>query len=72
VSDVPHHELDIREQIVRIDRMIEETQKFREETRKISRERTLALAPWQVVVTAMGTGGALVAATVALMKVLGG
>lgn len=62
--------LDLREQIARIDHSIDEAAKFRAETAKLNRDRTLA--PWQVVVTAMGTGGALVAATVALMKVLGG
>jgi len=77
MSDDSSPGLNLKEQIARIDRMLLESQKFAAEQRKLTAEaakmdRDRTLAPWQVVVTAMGTGGALVAATVALMKVLGG
>lgn len=94
MSATEYPDLDVREQIARIDRLIVEAAKFREETRRIDAEREKlreetrriefereklreetrkisrdqTLAPWQIVVTAMGTGGALVA----LIKVLGG
>lgn len=61
--------MDQQEQIVRINRMIEETQKFSAETRKVTRDTTLA--PWQLVVTAMAAGGALFGAGAAFMKLLG-
>ena len=61
--------LDLREQIVRIDRAIAETRKFQAESDKLRRDRSML--PVTAIATIMGAGGALVAATVALMKALG-
>ncbi|MCL8385854.1 hypothetical protein [Xanthobacter aminoxidans] len=76
--------MDLNEQVARIERAIAETGKLQEETRKFvaeqhklyaearKAERDHSFAPWQVAFTGMGAGAALVGATVALMKVLGG
>jgi hypothetical protein len=74
-------ELNIREQIARIDRAIIEGQKFVVEQRKLEAEaRKLAEARlfdrnrwqgWQVVVTTLGAGAALFAAGAAFIKILG-
>jgi hypothetical protein len=59
------HPLDLREQIVRIDRAITETRKFVAEhdklaakARKFDRER--ALAPWQIGILLVGSVGGFV------------
>lgn len=54
------------EQVARIERIQEETRKFFAETRKIDRDRTLS--GWQLVITGMTAGAALVGATAAFMK----
>ena len=69
--------MDLQEQIARINRSLAETEKLQEETRKFVAEahkltRDAALAPWQVAFAGMAAGAALVGATVAVMKVLGG
>lgn len=54
--------LDVREQIVRIDRAIAETAKFSAETRKLLREARFI--GWQVIAALLATGvagGALLA-----------
>jgi len=61
--------MDTQEQIARIERMQEETRKFAAEQRKIGRD--IALSGWQLVITGMGAGAALIGATVAAMKLLG-
>ncbi|WP_375381362.1 hypothetical protein [uncultured Sphingomonas sp.] len=52
---------DIREQLARIDKLMAETGKIRQETR---------LAPWTIVVTALGAGAALFAAGAAFTKLV--
>lgn len=54
------HELNIREQLVRIDRQLAETDKLRVDTRFV---------PWHFLVGGITAGGALVAATAAVVKV---
>jgi hypothetical protein len=49
--------------------MQEETRKFAAETRKVTRDYTLA--GWQLVIAGMTAGGALVGATAAFIKVFG-
>ena len=66
-------ELDIREQIVRIDRSIDEAAKFRAETAKLTEEaaklqRERTVAPW--LATGAVAGGWLTPATL-LMRALG-
>jgi hypothetical protein len=60
VSDIPH-DLDLREQIARIDRNQAETQKLLAESHKFRRER------WVIPVT---VAGALLAAAVARLDVI--
>ena len=67
-ADLPA--LDLREQLVRIDRAIEETAKFRAEAAKLNRDRTMA--PWQFAAALMGAGAALFGAGAAFWKVVGG
>jgi hypothetical protein len=75
-------ELNIREQIARIDRAIIEGQKFAVEQRKLEAEARKLDAEarlvdrnrwqgWQVVVTTLGAGAALFAAGAAFIKILG-
>ena len=61
--------MDQQEQIARIERAQEETRKFAAETRKINRE--WALAPWQIIITAMTAGAALFGAGAAFTKLFG-
>jgi hypothetical protein len=61
--------MDQVEQVARIERMQEETRKFAAETRKVTRDYTLA--GWQLVIAGMTAGGALVGATAAFIKVFG-
>jgi len=61
--------MDQQEQIARIERAQEETRKFAAETRKITRDT--ALAPWQIVITAMTAGAALFGAGAAFTKLVG-
>jgi pyridoxal biosynthesis lyase PdxS len=68
--------MDQQEQIARIERSQEEVRKFVAEQHKLTAEarkltRDAALAPWQLVVTAMAAGGALFGAGAAFMKLLG-
>ena len=60
--ETPEPGLDIREQIARIDKLILETGKARQETR---------LAPGTIVITALGAGAALFAAGAASAKLIG-
>jgi hypothetical protein len=66
MSDIPHDyrdRLDLREQIARIDRMLDEAAKFRAEARKFNRD------PWFVVA---GAVVALLAARLPeIMKAIG-
>lgn len=69
--------MDIQEQIARIERAQEETRKFVAEQHKLTAEaaklaRDAKFIPANLVVTIMGASAALVGATVAAMKVLGG
>lgn len=69
--------MDIQEQIARIERAQEETRKFVAEQHKLTAEaaklaRDVKFIPANLVVTIMGASAALVGATVAAMKVLGG
>ena len=61
--------LDFREQIVRIDRAIAETQKFQAEASKLIRDRSLA--PITLALTGVGTGAALFAAAQAFLRLTG-
>lgn len=81
MSDMPidydyRDRLDLREQIARIDRSLDESAKFRAEqnkliaeARKLDRER--GLAPWQATAIAVGSIAALVASCVSLAKSMG-
>lgn len=62
-------DLNLRQALAEIDRTQAETRKLLAEHLKMTRER--AMLPWQVAVSGMAAGGALVGGTVALMKVLG-
>lgn len=66
-TDIPP--LDLREQIVRIDRAIAETQKFLAEAAKFRRDRTLA--PITLMVAALGAGAAVFAAGGAFFRLVG-
>ncbi|MGN6284520.1 MAG: hypothetical protein ACTHM2_05150 [Afipia sp.] len=55
--------MDQQEQIARIERMQQETPKITRDT---------YLSGWQLVITGMAAGGALIGATVAAMKAFGG
>ena len=61
--------LDIREQIMRIDRAIAETQKFLAETGKLQRER--GLAPFIAGATLVGGLGGAFAGVMALFRITG-
>lgn len=66
-------ELDLKEQIARIDRMQEETRKFTAEQHKLSVEalklsRDRDLSGWQLIITGMGASAALIGATAAFIK----
>jgi len=68
--------MDLQEQVARIDRTLAETQKLQQETQKFVAEfRKLTveatLAPWSIAIGFLAAGGALVGATVALMRLLG-
>jgi hypothetical protein len=62
--------LDNDEQVARIERMQEETRKFAAEHRKIDRDYTLS--PWQIVISAMTAGAALLGAGVLLGRFVAG
>ena len=73
----------LRERLAQIDRAQEETRKFASEQHKLAAKtaklaaeaaklsRDRGLAPWQIVITAMGTGAALFAAGAAFLNLLG-
>jgi len=68
--------MDQQEQIARIERAQEEVRKFVAEQHKLTAEarkltRDAALAPWQLVVTAMTAGAALFGAGAAFTKLMG-
>lgn len=75
--------LDIAEQVARVLRSNEETQKFVAEQKKLMAEqakldaeagklaRDRALAPWQIVLSSMAAGAALFGAGAAFIKVFG-
>lgn len=74
IADPPP--LDLREQIVRIDRAIAETQKFQAEANKLTAEerkllRDASAVRWQITVAAIGGVAGLIAAIVTAAKVLG-
>ncbi len=69
--------LDLEEQIARIRRMREESEKFSAEQHKLiaealKPERDRAIIPWQVMATMLGAGAALFGAGIAFVKVMGG
>lgn len=64
-TDLPA--LDLREQIVRIDRAIAETQKFQAETAKLRRDRFLAPA-----LALAATLGAIATFAPAIIRAIGG
>ena len=73
MSDASIPTLDIREQIIRIDRAIAETQKFQSESDKLGaeerkRRRDTVIAPW---VAAFGGVAGLIAAAITAAKALG-
>jgi hypothetical protein len=77
MSDIPIPQLDLREQIARIDRAQEETRKFVSEQRKLDAEalklgRDRAFLPWTVAATLLGAGAALFAAGAGFIKLIGG
>lgn len=61
--ETPQPTLDIREQIARIDKLIVEAGKVKQDIR---------IAPWTLVVTALGAGAALFAAGMAFAKLIVG
>ncbi len=68
--------LDLREQIVRIDLTIAETQKFQAETNKLTAEERQLLRDgsairWQITVAAVGGIAALVASLVTAARAIG-
>ena len=68
---------DLEEQIGRIRRTREESEKFVAEQRKLmakamKRERDRMLAPWQVALSGMAAGAALFGAGAAFIKIIGG
>jgi hypothetical protein len=86
MSDIPadyQDRLNLREQIARIDRAIEETHKFTAEQHKLMAEqqklasealkleRERGLAPWQATAITLGSLAALVASLVSLAKSMG-
>lgn len=77
MSDATLSDLTIRQALAQIDRTQAETRKLLAEQGKLISEqgklnRERAALPFQVMISGMAAGGALVAGTVALMKVLGG
>jgi hypothetical protein len=86
MSDIPvdyKDRLDLREQIARIDRAIEEGHKFTAEQHKLMTEeqklaserrkldRDRGLAPWQATAITVGSIAAFVASIVSLAKSMG-
>jgi hypothetical protein len=61
LTDIPP--LDIREKLAHIDQMLADHDRKRQE---------ITLAPWQLVLTGLGTGAALFAAGAAFIKIIGG
>ncbi len=70
MSDTALSDLTIRQALARIDRTQAETRKLLAEQGKQISER--AALPFQAMISGMAAGGALVAGTVALMKLVGG
>lgn len=69
-------DLDVREQIARIDRAMEETHKFTAETHKLTEEalklrRDRWLAPLLVVVALIGGIGGTIAGITSILRLLG-
>lgn len=62
MTDATDSSLDLREQLAHIDQMLADAARKQQELR---------LAPWQLVLTAMGAGAALFAAGAAFFKLLG-
>jgi hypothetical protein len=76
MAEAAGQSLDFEEQLARIRRAREESEKFSAEQKKLIAEagkldRDRALAPWQIVVTAMAAGAALFGAGAAFVKLLG-
>lgn len=61
MTDVTIDQIDIREKLAHIDQMLADHDRKRQE---------IAPAPWQLVLTSMGTGAALFAAGAAFVKLL--
>ena len=77
MSDIPIQQLDLREQLARIDRAQEETRKFVAEQHKLDAEamklqRDRSFLPWTVAATLLGAGAALFAAGAGFIKLIGG
>jgi hypothetical protein len=69
-------ELDLREQIVRIDHMLADHQRIYADMRRIDADRDrkrqeIKLAPWALVITGMTAGAAFFGAGFALAKLFG-
>jgi hypothetical protein len=76
-------ELNLREQIARIDRAQAETEKFVAEQRKLLAEQTKlsaealkfqrdrVLSPWLAIVAILGGVGGIIAGTVAVLRLVG-
>uniref|UniRef100_UPI0035CA7CE3 hypothetical protein n=1 Tax=uncultured Sphingomonas sp. TaxID=158754 RepID=UPI0035CA7CE3 len=75
VSDADYPKLDMREQLVRIDKMQAELNKIQIEMTKLHVDTDQVrldtrLAPWTLVITSLGAGAALFAAGAAFTKLL--
>lgn len=73
---MPDITADFEEQRARINRAINESEKFVAEQRKLMAEadklaRDRALAPWQIVMSSMAAGAALFGAGAAFIKLIG-
>jgi hypothetical protein len=62
MTDAAIDQIDIREKLAHIDQVLADHDRKRQE---------IALAPWQLALTSMGTGAALFAAGAAFVKLLG-
>ncbi len=76
MDGIPRGAFGFREQLARIDRALAETEKFRAEQRKLTREATKLerdrrLSPWLVVVGVLGSIGGIIAGVSAVLRLLG-
>jgi hypothetical protein len=76
MSDIPIPQLEVREQLARIDRAQEETRKFVAEPNKLDAEaskhrRDRSILRWTDAATLLGAGAALFAAGAGFIKLIG-